>query len=155
MTRIKQGIALSLIVAGAVLAACSDNTEPNPCDPFEGTWNATTFTYTLNADPNVVVDVRDFGASIQLTADDNCSYTGSAVIPPATTAVDLMGTFTLGDGTLTLNEQIVTTLSQTFDYTLNGNTLTLVNDDSSFDFNQDGEVTAGEAATLTIVLTRS
>jgi len=151
MTRIKQGIALSLIVAGAALGACSDNTEPNPCDPFEGTWNATTFTYTLL--DGTVIDVRSqFGASIQLVADDQCSYTGSAVIPPATSAVDLSGTFTLGDGTLTLNETNVPTLSQTFDYTLNGNTLTLVNEDSGIDVDMDG---TEEDATLTIVLTRS
>lgn len=159
--RWKQSVAVALVVGAAALGACKDSTEPNPCAPFEGTWNATTFTYTSNANSQIVVNALNLGASISITADDNCTYTGTAVIPTVdpTAQIPIMGTFTVNESsaTLTLAETgaLAELLSQTYDYTVTSTMLTLIREDATFDFNQDGETDpTTESATLTLVLAK-
>jgi hypothetical protein len=153
MMRLQRGIVLSLLVTSAALGACKSSTSSNPCADFQGTWDSQSFVYTASADPTISFDASSVGAAITLTVDDNCNYTGTANIPTITTsATDIHGSFTLdSDSTLTLNDATAVgqAINNTYQYTLSGSSLTLVNPSTTFDFDGTGPSPA-IPATVTI-----
>ncbi len=155
--RLQRGIVLSLLATSAALGACKSSTSSNPCADFQGTWNSTDFTYTASADPTITANLASLGASINLTVDDNCNYTGTANIPTITTgAANINGNFTLeSDSTLALHDAtaVGAVINNTYQYTLTGNSLTLVNPNTTFDFDLTGPNPA-IPATVTIVFSK-
>jgi hypothetical protein len=154
MMRLQRGIALLLLGSSAGLGACNDATSPaTRCADFQGTWTSREYSYTASADPTVNADLAALGASISLTVDNNCNYTGTASIPAVTTGVEnINGHFTLGSiGVLDLSDATALrhALDGTYQYTLSGNLLTLVNPGVEFDFDGAGPDPAFPA-TLTI-----
>jgi len=157
--RLHRGIVLSLLVSSAALGACKSSTAPNPCADFQGTWNTNSFVYTANANPAVTVDLSSLGAAIMLSVDGSCNYTGTANIPTITNgAANINGSFTLNTDSSTLNLQDATAIGQvinnTYQYTLSGNSLTLVNPSTTFDFDAAGPNPA-IPATVTITFQKS
>lgn len=141
--RLQRGVVLFLLTTSVALVACSSSTTAaDRCADFQGTWNTSSVVYTASADPITTVDLSSLGAAITLTADDKCNYTGTANIPTITSGtVDINGSFTLGaDKTLILNDAtaIGAVINATYQYTLSGNTLTLVNPSTTFDFDGVG-----------------
>lgn len=148
----------AVLVAVLVFAACNDSTAPaDTCADFQGTWNTQGFVYTASADPTTAADLSSV-ASIDMTVDDNCNFTGTAFLPGITqdtAAID--GSFTL-DPRLNTLDLVDTTaigpaLNYTYQYTLSGNTLTLVNHGLEYDFDGQGP-NPSLPTTLTITFVR-
>ncbi|MEJ2187638.1 MAG: hypothetical protein P8Z36_17255 [Gemmatimonadota bacterium] len=126
-----------------LLGACSDSTAPaNTCADFQGTWKTQSFLYTASADPTTTADLSSV-ASIDMTVDDNCNFTGTAVLPDiAQDTADINGSFTLDPTLSTLTMMDATpvgpAINYTYQYTFSGNTLTWVNPSLQYDFDGPG-----------------
>lgn len=133
---------LPTLALAVSLAACGDTTGLDAAD-LAGTWTATVYEYTDNANAQNVVDIiqRD-GASFQLVVE--ASGTASSLLD------DGLGSTSSDSGTLDSTASMLTVGGVPFDATRDEDTLTLVYTESSFDFG------AGSTpATLRIVMTRS
>ncbi len=132
------------LVAGAaavLLLACAEATGVTIAD-LVGTWNATKLEFTNKANPAQKVDVVPLGAQLRIVVEASgraiatFSFQGQSSVD--TSQIAIRGDTLVVDGRRLL-------------FTLSGNTLTMTDDNESFDFNQDG---AEEAATLLAVLLR-
>ncbi|HKJ92233.1 MAG TPA: hypothetical protein VJ957_03645 [Longimicrobiales bacterium] len=156
--RLNRGLVPILFLSVAALGACSDATSAaDPCADFQGTWNTQSFTYRASANPITARDLTSV-AAIALTLDDNCNYTGSADIQDVTSgAISINGMFTLDARFQTLDLLDATAFGNafnaTYQYTFSGNTLTLVNPSTEYDFDGAGPNPAFPA-TLTITFER-
>ena len=134
--------ALTLILGLTAVAACGDSTGLDAED-LAGTWVANVYEYTDNAVSQNVVDIIDRdGATFQLSVDAN--GTASTVLD------DGMGSTSSDSGTLDSTSMTLTLAGVPFDATRDGDLLTLVYTESSFDFGAGSTL-----ATLRIVMTRS
>lgn len=133
---------MTAFTLAATLVACGDETGLEAVD-LQGTWSASVYEYTDNADAQNVVDLiqRD-GASLTLTVD--AAGTVSTVFDDGLggTSSD-SGTFNSTGSTLTLGGVAYTAAR-------NGDVLTLIDADAMFDFGSGSEA----PATLRIVLSR-
>ena len=125
-----------------VAAGCSDDGTGLDVVDLEGTWLATVYEYTDNANAENVVDViqRD-GASFTMTVD--AAGTASTIFD------DGVGGTSSDSGTLNAEGDLLTLAGDPFTAQRSGDTLTLEYADDSFDFGE-GSV----PATLRIVMTR-
>ena len=132
------------VVTSLALAGCSDNGTGLEAVDLQGTWNATVYEYTDNANSSNVVDIiqRD-GASFSLTVDAS----GNA----STLFDDGLGDNNSDSGTLNSAGTTLTLAGVAFDAVRNGNVLTLTNANRQFDFGSGSSV----SATLRIVMNRS
>ena len=136
---------MTMVVAtGLVLAGCSDDGTGLEVVDLEGTWNATVYEYTDNANSSSVEDViQTNGASFTLTVD----ATGNA----ATLFDDGVGGSSSDSGSLNSAGTTLTLGGVAFDALRNGNVLTLTNANRQFDFGTGSSV----SASLRIVMNRS
>ncbi|NNF26493.1 MAG: hypothetical protein HKN73_04615 [Gemmatimonadetes bacterium] len=130
------------LATGLALAACGDDGTGITAQDLQGTWEASVYEFTDNADPLSVVDVilRD-GASFTLTVDAD----GNA----STLFDNGIGGSSSDSGVLNSDGTILTLAGDPFDAVRNGDRLDLSYATSSFDFGS-GSV----AATLRIVMNR-
>jgi hypothetical protein len=130
-----------------VAAGCSDSTSPEDVTAADlvGTWEATAFEVTA-VGGGASMDVIALGGSMTLTAGANGAYTIDITFPGELPEVET-GTFTVAEGVITIDpEGPDSTMS--FDFTLSGNTLTLMGEDTM-------DLGAGDVpVTLEIVLQR-
>lgn len=133
---------ISFLALGLVVGACGDETGLDAVD-LQGTWNATVYEYTDNADAQNVVDLiaRD-SASFTLTVD--AAGTASTLFD------DGVGGSSSDSGTLNSAGTTLTLAGEAFEAERNGDVLTLTNPNDEFDFGTGSSV----AATLRIVLRR-
>lgn len=134
---------LTAIAVSAAVVGCDDNGTGLEATDLQGTWIASVYEYTDNANALSVVDIiqRD-GASFTLTVDAS----GSA----STVFDDGLGNTSTDSGTLNSTTNTLTLGGTIFDAQRNGNVLILTDTDSSFDFGA-----GSTSATLRIVMNRS
>ena len=143
------GTGFSTVVLCAVLAGCGDDgTQPDTMSlaDFEGSWAAQSYKLTDATVPAISLEVVSLGATFEWDVDDSGHFSGSAFLPAALVGMDVdldfQGTFTLiGQDSLIINfaPEIPPFLTQTrAEFTLVGNVLTLIDDEETFDIDQDG-----------------
>jgi hypothetical protein len=143
-----------LALAAFVLTACDDSSTTGvEVADLAGAWTAQTFEYTDQANPSFSVDViSDLQGSVSLTVNSDGSFTGTVEIGLLQTGpVPMQGTFSISGDTLSIDftgaasaAGLVSDIDA--EYTLNGDKLTLTNDDVSFDFPDIFEQQAGLGA---------
>ncbi len=147
----KRDVAVRIPVLAAVLGAalvagaCSSSDDIVIAD-FAGTWDATSYRVTSKADPAMAMDPILLGGTMTATVAADGAFTGSAVLPdPATmqpVAIPLAGNFILVDQE-SLTIDFVPDIppfftDETLAFRLSGDTLTLEDDDTGFDWDGDG-----------------
>jgi len=134
-----RSLSQTLTLLFALLAmSCSDNgTGPDKdLAPLVGTWRANTLVHTNQANPSISVDLLDLGATFTLSILSTGQYSASISGP------GILGT-ELGTITVSGNEVTITPTSpegppQLSIWSFQGSALVL-DGESAFDFNQDGE----------------
>ena len=129
-------------LAATVAAGCGDSTGVEIQD-LVGTWQAQSYTFTDQA-----------GGSANLVVTQGASYT--LTVTEGGTASTLfdngVGSTSSNSGNLSSDGQTLTITGDVFAATRDGNSLTLVDTSSEYDFDGDG---SDDPATLTIVLSRN
>lgn len=140
--RLAHALAAFALVA---MAGCSSDNGPSASD-LVGTWSATSFVFTSQANPGTTEDAIAAGASLTVTFASGGTYTTTTSVPGSADDVST-GTYTVSGSTITLNDSDgVTVTSGTF--TVSGSTLTLhLTTGITFDFGS-GEEAATADATL-------
>lgn len=131
-----------LALAAFVLTACDDSSTTGvEVADLAGAWTASMFQYTDQANPSFSVDVvGDLSGSVSLTVGEDGSFTGTLEIGLLETGpVPMAGTFSISGDTLSIDftgQASMAGLVSDIDaeFTLNGDNLTLMNDDVSWDF---------------------
>ena len=153
--------ALSVLALTALTAAgCSDPldvVDESGCANISGTFAATNFTAVSLSNANVSQNVLGNGGSFTLTFN-NGNFTSSFI--PTSGGQSMTRTGTIGmnvdDGIITLGTAALFTGgpggNQSFSCLLNGNTLTLTNLNTQFDFGQTGTTSP---ARITVTLVRN
>ena len=138
--QLKRLIAVGVTVLLA--AACGDSTGVTVQD-LEGTWNATLYQYTDNANAAQQVDLIAQGASFEMTV--TAGGTASTLFD------DGQGGTSSDSGTLSADETTLTIAGNAFEAQRSGDVLTLTDETNAYDFDDNG---SDESATLVIRLTR-
>jgi hypothetical protein len=113
---------------------------------FAGSWETVTYRVTNSAIPAISLEIISLGAAMEWEADESGNFTGSAFIPAALAGQDLNmpvnGTFNLiSQDSVVINfiPEIPPFLTQTrAEFELTGNLLTFKDENSTFDFDGDG-----------------
>lgn len=137
------------LAAVAVFLACGDGgNSPSP-NKFAGTWDATKMEFTNVANTAEKVDVIAAGGTFVILIESTGDYQWTVDIPgePLETS---SGTWSASADVFTTKETGSSGNMQ-FDWSLNGNTLTLAGANVEFDFDDDG---LEDAARLTLVLVK-
>ena len=115
----------SLAFVGLAVAGCSDSTDADlTIADLAGTWEATTFRVTLDADPSVIFDLISIGGASVVEISAAGAYTETRTLPGVGDVPDV-GTFTLDSQTQITRTSTTSGDSDTFEFTLVGETLTL------------------------------
>ncbi len=126
----------------------ADSTPEEVAEALAGTWNATSFVFTNDANSSETFDLLADGGSFSVTFTTGGQFSGSSTLGGGTET--LSGTYVV-QGTNLIITDTGETESETIAFTLSGNTLTLTQDDE-YDFNDDD---VDVSATLVIVLQRA
>ena len=136
------------------------NCESNSTDPKEkivpdapaevvGNWQAIHFMVSNNANPTEIVDLISEGFNLYLTIQSNGTYTSTFTFPGVPDETET------GTAVFTANTVTIDTPDEdpfTMAYQVTDSSLTFVDSNSSFDFDDDG---MDEPATETILLMRN
>ena len=151
-------IVLFLVFAMVLIGIhCKSTSEPTDDDlsSFVGTWAAnsdiegTLMEYdATDVNPAFKVNVLLLGASVQVTLESSGDYSLTLTEPGGEPEVE-EGTATVDGNKITMIPDGAPEDAITFTYTLNGDFLTLVSDDVTFDFG-----TGDVPATLTLTMKR-
>jgi hypothetical protein len=138
-------------LAAAMAVACSDSTAPTEVALADlvGSWDATSAVFTPVAG-GTGVDVVDLGFGFSMVINAEGGYVATLTDPIEGDDIEL-GTLTVANGVITFTptgEDSYTMDIVNFD----GNTLTVRDDDESFDFDDDD---VEEDAVLTVVLEKA
>lgn len=114
-----------------------------------GTWDATSVVYESLDNPLLRFDLVALGGSLTLTVAANGDYTAT-IQPPGEAPETETGTVTVSGNVIDLNVDGIPETVE-FDFTLLGNTLTMVTESEEFDFDGDD---IDDPARLTVVLVR-
>ena len=141
---------LSVFFVAAGLSSCSSD---DPVEPDEiviadlaGTWNCTQFLAVSTVDPQVQFELISMGGSLVVNVAPDGSFVGNASFPDPDTgmpvAVPFAGTFNLASQTVVVAGFVVEIPpfleDGSFIFTLIGNTMTLHQEVTTFDFDFDG-----------------
>lgn len=127
-----------------------DNTpKPPTVEQLAGTWTATKFEFTNKSNTSQKVDLVTLGGVFTLTIDSSGAYTATIVLPGEPPDVDTGVITTITGNSITIDSD--SDDPEVLSFTYSGNSMTLVSDNSEFDFNDDGVETP---AIATIVLVR-
>lgn len=155
------------VMAVAALTACGDDDPTGPSHTiadFAGTWTVQSFTYVADDDPSTSTNLSplNFGITTLTIASDG-SFSGNLRLPGSPIdPIPIGGQVVLGSGnnvTIDFNAateglpgQPLSDEQGTYAFSNNGNTLTLVLPDVTFDHTLSGQ--AGVDSNLTIVATK-
>ena len=145
---------VSILFVACGLSGCSSDDFDNGHEPdliviadLAGAWDCTQFLATSTDDPNVQFELISMGGSLAVAVDVHGAFTGLASFPDPDTGqvfeVPIAGTFSLASQTrLTIDfaQEFPPFLEdETLDFTLTGNTMTLHDEVTTFDFDFDGQ----------------
>lgn len=164
-------VSVFVLAIFAVVACDEEGTTGPTVAAFAGFWNATQFQYddATGDHPGFGIDaIGDAGGTVTLDVEESGAFSGTLRIPNLTVnpqtgetiTIPIGGTISLiGDNTLSIDFDAATEQFGFFgdfdaSYTLTGDVLTFVNEDTSFDFpdqfeEQFATVRGRVAATLT------
>lgn len=140
----------SIVFVALGLSSCSSD---DPVEPDEiviadlaGTWNCTQFLAVSTVDPQVQFELISMGGTLTVTVAPDGSFVGNASFPDPDTglpvAVPFAGTFDLTSQTVLAAGFVVEIPpfleNGSFAFTLVGNTMTLHQEVTTFDFDFDG-----------------
>ena len=125
---------LAIALVGLALLACGDDDSPGT--PLYGTWDVTKSEYVSAGDPPVSVDLIGAGGSGTVELNADASY-DATIVPPGGASEQTTGTWSFTESTLTLRES-GSSVTWTFDRTLEGDTMVLTGADAEYDFDDDG-----------------
>lgn len=163
-----------LVLSALALTACDESTTSVEIADLAGSWSATRFEYTDQANPLFSIDAisPEIGGTLNVTVQETGAFSGDLRIPNLTVdgtgqtiTVPVGGTFSIDGSTLSVDFDAATEaigLLSDFEasFDLNGDVLTFVTEDTSFDFPDQLEELAGIGArgevpaTLTVRLER-
>lgn len=132
-----------LLVAAFAVACGDDDDEPTGpgLDELTGTWDASSLSLTWNANPAVVINLVDLGATVTLVINANGTYNFTIEVPAQADQV-ITGDFTLLGGnsfSLTNDDEAGVLWTGTFTLSADGNELSInLPNVTIFDFDQDG-----------------
>ena len=152
-----------VLLTGTVIIGCGDDdgTEPEliTLADFEGDWEARTYEISSNAPPDISMDLILLGGSFTFLADDAGNFTGAAEIPeavggPLTLQFQGMVELVTQDSARVVFQPEIPPFITSFTawFELSDDTMHILDENTSFDFDQDG---VEEAATFEGVLVRS
>ncbi len=151
----RTGVALGIACAVSLVGCGDDGPSAPPAETLVGTWSATAVDLVSVANAAVRVDlVDDYGATLTLTLTANDAFTMVLDYPDAGPGGPWGGDATVTgtwSSTDVLTLQTTPTSQWQFETVLSGNTLTLTEADTSFDFDGDG---TPEDADFGMTLTR-
>lgn len=137
-----------LLAVGLGAAACGDD-EVGPgewtIEDLQGTWVITQLEYTADDDNDQTFDVIDEGTSGSIVINGNGNYTLTLSAPGPITNTTT-GTFTIDES----GNVVDSNEGGTIRITRSGDTITIVDEDVTFDFDDDPE-TPDEDADLVMV----
>ncbi len=141
------------LLAVTFVVGCSDSIGANSTpeevsEALTGTWNATSFVFTNQANSSETFDMIANGGSFSLTFSGN-EFSGSFTGPGENET--FTGTYVAQGTNLILTDDLEPNDPETVGFTVSGSTLTITEDDM-FDFDDDG---FDEPATLTMVLQKN
>ena len=157
---------LSILFVACGLSGCSSDDGGNGTDPdpiviadLAGTWNCTQFLAVSTVDPQIQFELIAMGGALAVTVAPDGSFVGEASFPDPDTGQLIVVPF---GGTMDLISQTVLVMgflveippfleSGSSEFTLVGNTLTLHQEVSTFDFDFDG---VDDPATFDAILVR-
>ena len=149
-----------LALAAAFAAACDENDDINgvltTCANLSGTFIATNLTATGTSNTSLIRNLLTNGGTFSLTFT-NGNFTSNFMPQTGGTQTTRTGTYgTFGRDFISLGSQILfagaATGAQTFSCSVSGNTLTLTNVNTTFDFAGNGNAFP---AAISITLTRT
>jgi hypothetical protein len=151
--RFMKRLALLAMFPAAVLVGCGDNgSEPEllTVADFEGSWETLTYRVTSAANPLLSLEIISMGAALEWTANATGNFDGSAFIPALLAGenlnLDVQGTFSLiSQDSVLINfiPEYPPFLTQTrAEFQLIGDMLSFDDNNSEFDFDNDGEMEA-------------
>lgn len=139
-----------LVLSAFALTACDEGVTDVEVADLAGTWNATQFEYTDQEYSTFSIDaISDAGGSVSLTVQESGAFVGTINIPNLTPGeLPIGGTLSINGDSLVVDFDANTESYGLFsDFTasfdLDGDVLTFVNDDTTFDFPDTLEEQAG------------
>lgn len=144
---------LSILFVACGLSGCSGDDDGNGTDPdpiviadLAGTWTCTQFLATSTDDPQVQFELIALGGALTVTVAPDGSFVGEASFPDPDTGqlivVPFGGAMDLTSQTLLVMDFLVEIPpfleDGTSEFTLVGNTMTLHQEVTTFDFDFDG-----------------
>ncbi len=142
------------LVFTAIHCKKSSPTEGDPSD-LVGNWAAgqnidgTKMTYTSMGTPPIPVDMIAFQSALNVVLRSDNTYTLTIVVPPLDVNEIEEGKVSYSGNRLTLTADDYPDEAITFEWSLNGDLLTLKSNDAEFDFNFDD---VDDPAILDIIL---
>jgi len=144
-----KSVVLPVIVIGLLLGAgCKSSTGPEDEDDFVGTWRATKAEYTSVATPANKVDIIAAGSTLTLVLSTSTAVL--TITDPGESPVVLNANWSASVDVLTLTWTSGSSGETQFDYTLDGDELTMTGGHMPFDFTPG----VPEEAILDLILVR-
>ena len=131
----KHSFLIFLLLLAVLISSCGQD-KGGKTDALTGTWNATKREFTNLSSPFQKIDVIQNGTTYLVTFNTDGTYEAQ-LTPSGLPAETVTGDWDLSLDILTL-KQTGQPFSTQFSYTLSGDTLTLTEGDSIYDFNDDG-----------------
>jgi len=147
---VKPLLYLSIFFVTAGLCGCSSDDFVEPDEiviaDLAGTWTCTQFLAVSTDDPQVQFELIAMGGALSVTVAPDGTFVGEASFPDPDTGqlivVPFAGTFDLISQTVIVAGFVVEIPpfleNGSFDFSLNGNTMTLQQEVTTFDFDFDG-----------------
>ena len=145
---VKRVFVLFVAVAGLGAAGCKSSTGPPDESGFIGTWHATKAEYTSIANSSTKADIIARGSTLTLVFSSSTFVL--TITDPGQNPEIFNGTWSASADVMTLTWTSGLTGESQFDWSLDGDELTLTGGHMSFDFTPGSP----EEATLNLILVR-
>ena len=138
-----------ILLAGGIFVGCGDDggtdTDLIVIGDFEGSWVAASYRVTSVANPQISVELVGLGGAFAWDADDEGEMTGRAFIPASMAGVTLELQFQGAFDLITQDSVIVNFIPESppflentrAGFTLVGDTFTILDENTMFDFDRD------------------
>jgi hypothetical protein len=128
---------LTAVMLATAVIGCSDSTSVEDVADLVGTWDATSFLWTSDADASVTFELVGAGGNFQLVIAADGSFTGSFGMGSEVEVFS--GTIAISGSNIIITDSVDADDTSTMGFSLDGNTLTMTSDDDEYDFDDDGQ----------------